>query len=203
METLLEGALEDEQNNRNFLAIINSSTNPRDTLVVIITNSDYFSANDSSNKNFNFDYTLAHDSTDGSVRLTDNYFAKFNVDQSSLWSVSEVLNNQVVRQNGTIYKPITASEELLAYPNPFYYNKSNDIDIKISVDSKGEASADFNVYTPAMDLVYSAKIPFDITGKLLTWKIRSLNKKLASGVYIYAAKIGNKTSAGKLVIFDE
>ena len=80
----------------NFLAIINSSVSPNDTLVAIITNSDYASANDSSSsKNFNFDYTLAPDSTDGSVMLTDNYFAKFNVDQPNLWSVSELLNNQV------------------------------------------------------------------------------------------------------------
>lgn len=187
----------------NFLAIINSSTSPRDTLVVIITNSDYFSANDSSYKNFNFNYTLAPDSTDGSVGLTDNYFAKFSVDQPNLWSVSEVLNNQVVRQNGTIYKPITASQELLAYPDPFHYNNFLDTDIKILVDSKGEPNADFNVYTPAMQLVYSAKIPFDITGKILKWKIRSFNKKLASGVYIYAVKVGDKTSVGKLVIFNE
>ena len=191
----------------NFLAFINSSVTPRDTLVVIITNSDYATAIDSASKNFNFEYTLASDSSEGSVMLTNNYFAKFSVDQPNFWSVSEVLNNQVVRQNGTIIIIIPASEELFAYPNPFYYNKiyNNDCNcIKIAADSKGEADANFNVYTPAMELVYSATIPFDITGKILKWDIRKvLNTKLASGVYIYVTKIGSETSAGKLVIFNE
>ncbi len=179
----------------NFLRI---SSN--DTLVVIITNSDYAMANDSSGKNFNFEYTIAHDSTEGSVKLTDNYFAKFNVDQPNLWSVSEILNNQVVRQNGTVFQPITAGEEPLAYPNPFHYGLNQYIYIVVS-DTKGESKADFNVYTPAMELVDSKTLDFN--GDILTWKIRDLNEKLASGVYIFAVKIGNKTSAGKLVIFDD
>jgi hypothetical protein len=181
----------------NFLAIINSSVSPNDSLVAIITNSDYTSANDSSNKNFNFDYTLAPDSIDGSVMLTDNYYAKFNVDQPNLWSVSEILNNQVVRQGGIIYTPVKAGEEIFAYPNPFHYgiNKS----IIIVADHNGETKADLNVYTPAMELVFSKTLTF--VGNTLTWEIG--NKKLASGVYIFAAKIGNKTSVGKLVIFDE
>ncbi len=68
-------------------------------------------------------------------------------------------------------------------------------------DTKGESKADLNVYTPAMELVDSKTLDFN--GDILTWKIRDLNKKLASGVYIFAVKIGNKTSAGKLVIFDD
>lgn len=191
----------------NFLAFINTSVTPNDTLVVIITNSDYYSANDSSYKDFPFEYTLSSDSSEGSILLANNYFAKFNVDQPNFWSVSEILNNEIVRQNGTIIPTIIEMGELFAYPNPFFYNKiyNNDCNcIKIVADSKGEREADFNVYTPAMELVYSAKIPFDITGKVLKWDIRKVSgKKLASGVYIYVTKIGDETSAGKLVIFNE
>lgn len=191
----------------NFLEFVNASATPPDTLVAIITNSDYVSAIDSASKDFLFEYTLAYDSSEGSVMLANNYFAKFNVDEPNFWSVSEVLNNEVVRQNGTIIPPFPKSEELFAYPNPFYYNKiyNNGCNcIKIVADSKGEAEADFNVYTPAMELVYTAKISFDITGKILNWDLRKvLNKKLASGVYIYVTKIGDETTAGKLVIFNE
>ena len=191
----------------NFLAIVNSSVTPSDTLVVIITNSDFYSANDSSYKNFPFEYTLGSDSSGGSVLLANNYFAKFTVDQPNFWSVSEILNNEIVRQNGTIILPVVTTGEPFAYPNPFYYNKiyNNDCNcIKIVVDSKGEPEADFNVYTPAMELVYSAKIPFDATGKILNWEINKVPaKKLASGVYIYVTEIGDETTAGKLVIFNE
>jgi hypothetical protein len=191
----------------NFLAIVNSSVIPSDTLVVIITNSDFYSANDSSYKNFSFEYTLGSNSNGGSVLLANNYFAKFTVDDPNFWSVSEILNNEIVRQNGTIIPPIEATGKPFAYPNPFYYNKiyNNDCNcIKIVVDSEGELEADFNVYTPAMELVYSAKIPFDVTGKVLDWNINKVPaKKLASGVYIYVTKIGDETTAGKLVIFNE
>ena len=184
----------------NFLAIINSYINPNDTLVAIITNSDYNSANDSSNKNFNFEYTLAPDSIDESVMIANNYFAKFNVVQANLWSVSEILNNMVVRQNGTVYKPASIDEEIYAYPNPFHYGLQKNIFIVVT-NARGEGKADFNVYTPAMELVYSKPLTF--VGNTLIWDIADVNKKLASGVYIYAVKIGDKTSAGKLVIFDE
>jgi hypothetical protein len=191
----------------NFLAFVNTSATPPDTLVAIITNSDYVSAIDSASKDFLFEYTLASDSSEGSVMLANNYFAKFDVDEPNFWSVSEVLNNEVVRQNGTIIPPTAKGNELFAYPNPFYYNKiyNNGCNcIKIIADSKGEPEADFNVYTPAMELVYAAKIPFDITGKILNWEIRKIpDKKLASGVYIYVVKVGDETNAGKLVIFNE
>ena len=183
----------------NFLAIVNSSVSPHDTLVVVITNSDYASADDNPNKIYNFDYTLGPGSSNGSEMLTDRYYAKFNVDQPILWSVSEILNNQVIRQNGTIYTPITTGDELLAYPNPFHYSQQGQIVIEVP-DTKGESKADFNVYTSAMELVYSGTLTF-INKNELKWNVGS--SKLASGVYIYAVKIGNKISIGKLVIFDE
>ena len=106
----------------------------------------------------------------------------------------------VVRQNGTVYKSASIDEEIYAYPNPFHYGRQKNIFIVVT-NARGESKADFNVYTPAMELVYSKPLTF--VGNTLIWDIADVNKKLASGVYIYVVKIGDKTSAGKLVIFDE
>jgi len=180
----------------NFITFINST----DTLVAIISNTDYISGVNDINGNFDYQYILSASSIDGSTKLTDNYFAKLNVDQPGFWAIGEILNNQIVRQDSTIF-PVLQKEELFVYPNPFFYNKSYDW-IKILIDSKGESEADLNVYTSAMELVYSSKISFDPTRRYVEWKDIH-NLELASGVYIFAIKLGDETTKGKLVIFNE
>jgi hypothetical protein len=196
----------------NFITFV-SSIIPGDTLVSLISNTDYISGVDSINKTFDFEYTLSDDSIDGSTRLTYNYFAKLNVAQPTFWGIAEMLYNQellnyqVIRRDSSVF-PSSTGKDLYAYPNPFYYNKRyrNDCNcVEILIDPETESNVDFNVYTPAMELVYSASLPFvnTISGrKVIRWtKIRDLD--LASGVYIYVTKIGDETSAGKLVIFNE
>ncbi|HSP88768.1 MAG TPA: MXAN_6640 family putative metalloprotease [Ignavibacteriaceae bacterium] len=180
----------------NFIKFTNSA----DTLTAILTNGDFVNGINNMNGNYPYEYILTSDSTPGSTRLTNNYFAKLDVSQPTVWAIGEVLNNQVVRQDSTIF-PVLPKEKLFAYPNPFYYNKSYDL-IRILIDSKGESEAYLNVYTPGMELVYSSKIPFDPTGRYIEWSnINSL--KLSSGVYIYAIRLGEETFKGKLVIFNE
>ena len=196
----------------NYITFV-SSIIPGDTLVSLITNTDYISGVDSLNNTFEFEYTLSDDSIDGSARLTNNYFAKLNVAQPTFWGVAEMLYNQelesyqIIRRDSTIFPP-SFNNDFYAYPNPFYYNKRyrNNCDcVEILIDPQDELNADFNVYTSAMELVYSANLYFEktIIGRdVIRWaNIRELN--LASGVYIYITRIGGKTSAGKLVIFNE
>lgn len=186
----------------NFITFINVP----DTIVTLISNSDIASGISNPNSSHSYEYTLTRDSLQGSVRLTDDYFAKLNVTQPILWSPAEILNNQVVRQDSSVFQIVT-SDDIYAFPNPFYYGRNYSSDcncIKIFMDSKGEPEADLNIYTSAMELVYSAKLPFDITGKILSWDIRNAaDKKFATGVYLFAAKIGDEISKGKLVIFNE
>ena len=57
-----------------------------------------------------------------------------------------------------------------------------------------------------MDLVYSIHqiLTRHDNQRGIRWNIRNNNgEKLASGIYIYAIKSGEKTSIGKLVIFNE
>jgi hypothetical protein len=191
----------------NFLTFVNSS----DTLVAIISNTDVESGINNMNTNFDYQYKLSSDSLPGSTRLTNDYFADLNVSQPSFWSVSEILNYQVIRQDSIIFSE-KSGEELYAYPNPFYYNKSysNGCDcITILIDPENETGASLNVYTSGMKLVYESSSPLPIENnsfgrKILKWDIRSIpGQGLASGVYIYAIKLGSKTSIGKVVIFNE
>ena len=68
----------------------------------------------------------------------------------------------------TVHKP--PASEIYAYPNPFHYSHQGQIIIEVP-DTKGESKADFNVYTPAMELVYSGTLPF--IGNTLTWEVGS------------------------------
>jgi hypothetical protein len=195
----------------NFIGFVNSSVSPADTLVTIITNSDFISGVDSLNKNFLFNYILSTDSSNGFVRLNElseifmeEYFASFNFSES-LFSVSEVLNNRVVRENGNINVIVGERDNLFVYPSPYFYSKNHNFLYIILNDFK-ESEYDFNVYTSGMELVYSKKIPVekDLHGRTaLRWDIRNLNTRLASGVYIFALRAGDQTHLGKLVIFNE
>jgi hypothetical protein len=184
----------------NFIAFINSTVSPTDTLAALITNGDYAAAINDFATNFPFEYILAGDLIAGSTKLTDRYFVKINVDNPGLWSVSEILNNHVLRQGGNITPPVE-SDEVFAYPNPFYYNKTYN-SVFIILGDGTEPEYDFNLYTSGMELVYSTTLT--ASNKTLRWDIKnSVKEKLASGVYIFAARSGNKTHKGKLVIFNE
>jgi hypothetical protein len=181
-----------------FIAFVNSSLVPADTFAAIITNGDYFNGIDNFQQDFGFEYILSGDSLPGSTKLTDRYFAKINVENPGLWSVSEILNNHILRKGGIITPPVE-SDEIFVYPNPFYYNRMHN-HITIVLGEGNETEYDFNVYTSGMELVFADVLT--ASNKILRWDIRD-NKELASGVYIFAVRGGNKTYLGKLVIFNE
>ncbi len=191
----------DAQPTSNNFIKFNISANG-DTLFSIITNGDVNSATDLFSPQFVSHYTLFSDSSSGERKLTDNYSSTFSTANPNWWTVSEILNDVVVREDSTI-KTIPSVSGTFAFPNPFKYIGR----ISISLNAKSNESVSFNVYTSGMKLVYTADevIKFLSNNTLgIYWDgLDNSDNKLASGVYIYVIKQGDEVVKGKVVIFNE
>jgi len=178
-----------------------------DTLVAIVTNADAFAANDNSSQLFNFQYTLYSDPNTGQRELTENYSSTFSTSNSTFWSVSEVLNNLLIRED-SLQLPTAGTIEY-AYPNPFYYSRGYVTGslMFFPYDANVGETVDFNVYSVGMQIIFSNQmniqiLPGDQRG--VSWNgLDDDKKKLASGVYIYVIKKGSEVVKGKVVIFNE
>jgi hypothetical protein len=178
-----------------------------DTLCVIVTNGDAASAASNPNQFFPFQYVLFSDENIGDRKLTEEYSSNFSVNDGNLWSVSEVLNNIIVRRD-SIVKPTAGSIDY-SYPNPFSYarNYYTGSFIFFPLTAEITETVDFNVYSSGMQLVYSNEkniqiLPGDQRG--VSWNgLDSNGRKLASGVYVYVIKRGDDIETGKIVIFNE
>jgi hypothetical protein len=178
-----------------------------DTLVAIVTNADAFAASENPSQSFGFGYTLYSNPNTGSRQLTNTYSSDFTTSNPTFWSVSEVLNNQIVRQDSLIVPP--AGKLTYAYPNPYYYGRNylTGTDLFFPVDLRLGEETDFNIYSSGMRLVYSElkpiqNLPGDQLGVLWSGLDNSGNR-LASGVYIYVIKKDSEAVTGKVVIFNE
>lgn len=181
----------------SFIQFVNSSN--LDTLVTLITNADVSKGIDSTNSEIPFEYSLLSQSENGAVKLTNDYYQKFNTVKPAFWLTGEFLNNQVIQIGQYI-----AENADYAFPSPFYYNKNAYIYIPAIPNASG--SADLNVYSASMKLVFSAyeHIVYISGQKVIRWDgLDKNNSKLSSGVYLYITKSGNNTTKGKLVIFND
>jgi len=175
-----------------------------DTLISIISNGDVQSAVNSSGSTFPFEYQLFNNSTSGGRYLSEDYSSSFNVQNPQFWSVSEILNNIVVRSD-TIINPITNISESFVFPNPYSYSTGSNINFSINA-LNGEI-VDLNIYTSGMELVFSSQflvqgIPINNSFGI-KWNPRdNFGEKLASGVYIYVIQNGEEITKGKIVIFN-
>jgi hypothetical protein len=189
----------------NFIKFNIPSNN--DTLVALVTNADAFTASENSAQQFNFTYTLYSNSTSGTRRLTDEYSSDFNVSDPGFWSVSEILNNIIVRADTVVIPP--AGTLSYAFPNPFYYGRVylTGTDLFFPSEMNIGEQTDFNIYSSGMMLVYSSEksiqnLPGGQRGVL--WNgLDDYGNRLASGVYIYVIKKGSEAVTGKVVIFNE
>lgn len=178
-----------------------------DTLVAIVTNADAFAANDNPNQLFNFQYILYSDPNAGQRELTVDYSSTFSVSNLGFWSVSEVLNNILIRED-SLQLPTAGTIEY-AYPNPFYYSRGylTGSLIFFPFEANVGETVDFNVYSVGMQIMYENQmnvqiLPGDQRG--VSWDGLDNDKnKLASGVYIYVIKKGSEIVKGKVVIFNE
>lgn len=189
----------------NFLKIIDGS----DTLISIISNSDFISGSDSANNFFEFEYILYSDTSIGERKLSGFYSATLNASPQNFWSASEILNNLVVNGDST-FKFIDDGKEIFAFPNPYRYNikygSGNFVYFQIQNSELGD-EVDLSVFTTSMQLVYKSResVYFLPNGaKGIKFEVKDFDKKhLASGVYIFTIKKQDKTISGKFVVFNE
>ncbi len=180
-----------------------------DSLYAIITNGDAYAASANWNQFFSFDYTLFSDTTSGARILTNDYSSTFSTSNLNYWSVSEILNNLLVRSDSALV-PTVEVDESLVFPNPFRYSNasvSSEANINITLNMQSGTEVDFNVYSVGLQLVYAGS---KTVGPLLNnslgiyWNaLDNNNNKVGSGVYIYVIKQGDEVIKGKVVIFDE
>jgi len=189
-----------ESTSNNFVKFGNTTNG--DSLYAIVTNGDISSVINNPLQTFQFRYTLFSDASSGQRKLGDNYSANFQVSNPYWWSVSEILNGILIREDSTIV-PVNEPAGSLAFPNPFKYSGN----LSISFECKLGEDVDFNIYSSDMSVVYSEKI---MATSLLnntigvSWDgLNNNKKKLASGVYIYVIKKGSEVVKGKVVIFNE
>jgi len=182
------------------ISFLNTSSTPDDTITVLISNGDYITGVNNPSSIVELEYTLYDYNAQGSRKLNENfnYYSLFNTGQIPYLGSSEFLNSELLGIN------IFTAEYNYAFPSPFKYGVNNFIFIPIS--SPESDNADLNIYTTSMDLVYSVNQSLnDLNSQPgIIWNALGNNgQRLASGVYIYAIKSGEKTSLGKLVIFNE
>ena len=159
------------------------------------------------NNFFDFSYTLYSDSSSGERFLTENYSSTFSAGNPAFWSVSEILNNILIREDDAVNPPMDNTKSY-AYPSPFRYDRSYLFGSKIffSINAKLGETVDFNIYSSSMELIFRSEetikhLPGDRIGVI--WDvIDESEEKLASGVYIYVIKIGDDIVKGKVVIFN-
>lgn len=177
----------------SYLRFSHRTSTINDSLITIITNGQWENLLTNSLGSTSFVYELFSNETSGSVKLTDNYYSKLTVDNILLWTGSEILNDEVVKDG------ITQSGNDLAFPSPFYYSKHSFI--TIPVKAVRGATLNFSVFNSSMMLVYSSTEVFD--KKLIWYGKDNNNNKLPSGVYIFAVENNQNVNKGKLVIFNE
>jgi len=184
----------------NFVKFANTTNG--DSLYAIITNGDISSVLIDPTQIFPSSYTLYSDPETGTRNLGDSYSANFQVSNAYWWSVSEILNGVVIREDSTVI-PVNPTNGSFAFPNPFRYNGN----LSISFDSKYGEDINFNVYSSDMSLIFSeSKTASSLLNNTVGVDWDGFDKdgnKLASGVYIYIIKRGEDILKGKFVIFNE
>ncbi len=189
----------------NFITFV--STILPDTLVALASNIDYQTGIDSSQAMRSFQYTVYTNGTSGLISISTDYSADLTVGNSNNWLNADFLNNQIVRTDTVVVpQPLTSID--YAFPSPFYYNRnySTGSQVFIPVSTGNSGSADLNIYSSSLKLVYSGLANvLSINGHpVVTWNVRnSKNEKLGTGVYIYITKSADNVVKGKLVIFNQ
>ncbi len=176
-----------------YFQFIDISRGLPDTLVTIITNSDYRTKSKTS-----FEYSVYNYNANGSNQINEYYYSDLSSSNKALFVESAIFNNELAAEGVTDRVEID-----FAFPQPFSYGKHTFVFIPTAPDVSGRAN--LNVYTSGMDLVFSAEKNIFATDKIvLRWDGKTdSGKKLPTGIYIYITKAGDTIKKGKLVIYNE
>jgi hypothetical protein len=181
-----------------FLRVINGL----DTLMILISNSDWNQGIINPELQAGFTYGLYDHFVSGSDTITSNYFKTNQSSDPLVWTTAEILNDAVIIQ------PIIVNENPASvFPLPYTYGKNGNF-IRFMVNKFESTTVDFNVYTIGMELVYSGSMKLDrfdeISSYVISWNpADSKNKRLASGIYLYIIKSGENIQKGKFVVFNK
>ena len=190
-----------------FLFYRINTSNGIDSLFTIVSNGDYFSSVQNPNTTMPYVYTLFTSGTTGERELTDDYSANFNVSNETVWSVSEILNRIIVREDSSI-QTIFKKSNLYIFQNPYYYSSNYAIVLAFS----GNVGDDVNmeIYSIGMKEMFSSKKPVTIISRDsktftgIEWNGRNKNdEKLPTGIYVIVIKSGSEVLTGKIAIFNE
>ena len=169
-----------------------------DSLVAIVSNTDYMKAIQAQNSSAPFTFSLYSNYQSGSFEIIkDKYYSKISGIQSNILGQNYVFNNLPV----TSETPNLESKEFV-YPQPFNYSKHG---VLCFPALKGENPTNhLYIYDLSVNEHYSGEIRYYNSDLTLRWN--GLNKngeRLSSGVYLYIIKNGEKTEKGRFVLIND
>ena len=184
----------------NYMIFDLSYTGINDTLISIVTNGDVMSAATDPYSSIDYEYSLMTNPEDGAAHIVNEYYSKLTSDQNVYLAEGDIFNDQVVRGS-----TIPRGELEYVYPQPYSYYAHSDISLAIPVKSSSSEYANLYVYTISMNLVYSAQLNVNQSGRrLVSWDGLSENgNRLPSGIYIYVTETDGQILKGKLAIIND
>ena len=181
----------------NFIIFPDNSNGNNDTLVSIITNADLQGGIDPANNDIKFQYILSSSPVAEFKKINNFYYSKVEASKPGVFYEVNIFNGKVAGET------ITREEIDYAYPQPFEYSSNSFVFLPTVVNISG--TADYNIYTSGMELVFSGKGEILANDKItVKWNAMNFNNaKLPTGVYIYVTKSGDTVKKGKIVIYNK
>ncbi|MFC2133548.1 MXAN_6640 family putative metalloprotease [Bacteroidota bacterium] len=183
----------------NFLIYIDDTNGSSDTLVAIITNGDVNSGIHTYLPTLEFEHQIVSDYQSGAVRINDSYYSSITSPHEDMIEASFVFNNEPISGGSA------TSEDEFAFPQPFNYANSTHDFIRIPAANNQTGSANLNIYSVSMNLVYSGVVDiYGVSKYYVRWDgFNQADEKLSTGIYIYVTESDGVIKKGKIVIFNE
>ena len=173
------------------------------TLNAIISNSDWYNAEQNNGSLYQGTYSIFHNPTSGEKRISDNYSVTLLNPDTTIWTHGAILNDVLIfGGNGNTSNNFEG--ETRVFPNPFKLKSIDDLTIEFKGKLEPNTVVNVNIYSSGLELVYSGEETISIAAENINQvTIKNSLVDYPSGVYIYAVNSGNKIWKGKLVVFND